>query len=100
MTLPGGSGTTGGSLLERDRCVAEIDDLLARLQLEHASHGIARAIEGLCNAKDELTEHPRPYKPGVQHWIEHARDGLKAVHVGADVSSAAHRLFARFGIHV
>jgi hypothetical protein len=83
---------------EPDACVAEIDDLLARLQLEAASRGIAKAIEGLCNAKDELAGRPHPCGPAVQRWIECARDGLIAARVGADVNAAARKLFARFGI--
>jgi hypothetical protein len=73
--------------------------LLSRLQrLENLDPAVSKAMKGFSNAKDEITEHAIPDGPSVEKWLEYARDGLKVAVLGADVNTAAQKLFALFGM--
>jgi hypothetical protein len=91
----------GASFNERQERVVALDDVLGRLQrLESADVAVSKAIKGLSNAKDELTENPAPVKSSVARWLEYAKDGLKVAVLGADVNTAAQKLMALFGMHL
>jgi hypothetical protein len=89
----------GGSFNERQERVTALDEMLRLLQqIEQPEPAVAKALKGLSNAKDELTEHAEPDKSSVKKWLEYAKDGLKLAVLGADVNTAAQKLFALFGM--
>jgi len=89
----------GRTFRDREERVMSLDDLIGRLnELERRTSEIERAALQLQKVKDELTETAQPNTSAIARWLEGAKNALKTAALGADVNTAAQKLFQLFGL--